>query len=111
MAENDHRGDPSEVNPEGEIPPPEHPQQWLLVWFFSLVTDWLSQWFPVPPRLVPGTVVLRKDLLRNLQISNHTLSDWVRQGLRSVPDLGTKSEIFLADDVIAYLKTKQSAAA
>lgn len=58
-----------------------------------------------PPRLVPGGIYSRGDIVANLGISDNTLRKWMTNRIHKlVPlDLGTKELFFLADTVIAFL--------
>lgn len=59
---------------------------------------------PRPPRLVPGALYSRQDILTNLKIAKGTLTGWSK--LPSDPlcpiALGTNSHFYLADDVIRF---------
>lgn len=53
------------------------------------------------PRIVLGGVYSTQDLIDNLEVSDKTISAWVRDGLFSF-SRGTKTQFFLADDLIEY---------
>lgn len=106
MAGNDHRGDAPDVNPENDPPLSDDPRKWLLIWFLGQVFDWLREWHPVPPRLVPGTVMLRKDVIRTMQIDDGTFVLWRKSGLDTQQNLRTKQEVVLTDDLIAFIASK-----
>ena len=57
------------------------------------------------PRLVPGSIYSSRDIIENLEISNKTLAFWVRDGLRPLGGK-TKTQLFLSDDIIVYMKSK-----
>lgn len=61
---------------------------------------------PRPPRLVPGALYSRQDILTNLKIANGTLSKWNKlpHGLHPVGP-GTNSDFYLADDIIRFFIT------
>lgn len=56
-----------------------------------------------PPRVVAGGVYSTDDLVNNLGVSKNTLTAWVRDGLASY-SRGSRTQFFLADDLIQYWK-------
>ena len=110
MAEDDHRGDPSGVNEKPDPPLPELPEHALFSRLVAVLLDWFANWFPVPPRIVPGTVMLRKDVIRNLKITEGTFVKWRERGLRTIVEAGARSEIVLTDDLIRFLTSIAEAA-
>lgn len=62
---------------------------------------------PRPPRLVPGALYSRQDILANLKIAKATLTRWAKlqtDPLRPV-NLGTNTHFYLADEVIRFFAT------
>lgn len=58
---------------------------------------------PRPPRLIPGSLYSRQDIIANLRISKGTLSKWNHLADPLLPiELGTNAHFYLADDVIRF---------
>jgi hypothetical protein len=62
---------------------------------------------PEPPMLMPGAIYSRQQLQRNLMVSPHTVTEWIRDGLKPLPRSG-KNMLFASDDVIAFLRTPKN---
>lgn len=58
-----------------------------------------------PPAIQPGGLYTRKQLLNNLKISPSTLTRWQSHGLMTVEPLGAGSHMFLADDILEFMKS------
>jgi hypothetical protein len=63
---------------------------------------------PQIPALMPGAVYTRAQLENNLRKSPNTITEWLRQGMKPLPGAG-RGMLFLADDVIAFLKNPGAA--
>ena len=55
------------------------------------------------PMLVPGAIYSRNQIVTNFGISENTLKLWVSSGLLYYKP-GTRNELFLADEVIAFIR-------
>lgn len=105
MTENHRRENTRRVNGKADSEPEFTPRQTWFLWLFGIVTDWLREFFPVPPRVTPGTVMLRKDVMRNMQIDDDTFVRWRDAGLQTCRTLGTRNEVVLTDNLIRFIAT------
>ena len=60
------------------------------------------------PAVIPGGLYTRKQLINNLSIGDATLGKWEAAGLRAIKDIGASATLYLADDVLEFLKSNRN---
>lgn len=58
----------------------------------------------LPPAVEPMGIYTRQQLQNNLNTSKDTFAKWIAAGLKPIPNTGTGTELFFADDVINYFR-------
>lgn len=56
-----------------------------------------------PPAVQPGGLYTRQQIANNLNTSDETIKKWIDNGLRPIPNTGTGTSLFFADEVLRYL--------
>lgn len=62
----------------------------------------------LPPAVQPVGVYTRRQIQRNLNMTDKTFAAWITQGLKPIPNTGTGVTLFFAEDVYKFLKSLQS---